>query len=755
MNFHQHVYSHIQQLQSENRVRAEVRNDRDIPRLYINGNEVYPMAAWSWKLIPSAEYFKNAGVKILHPILGLNSFWPEPERYDWSICDDFLDNLLETHSEAYFLPRILLDVPEWWKDRHPDELVVCAIPTEPKDRRMYRDVKLNEEGGWNWGIHLREPSLASDIWRADMTNLYSAFLSHIEESPLASRVIGYQVGSGIYGEWHYFMAEFLPDLSSAIKKKLGFVPGLEERLRSSLGLFRDPDNEKAVIEYYRKFHEEICADAILHFARITKEVTKRRVLCGTFYGYQLENVWIQEGGHLAPEKVLTSPDIDFIAGPYSYQTTNIDERQWWEHDIIDDSGNYLGRTRGLGGDGGYRVLLESLKRHGKLYCVEMDAGTYLEPPPVNPDGSGGTDIEKEQCMIGGVGSTTIEGTKQILRRDLGRVFVSGCGGWLFDFGPVMKTGKSWYADKPIIDEVRSFAELGTLRKYLDLGSPAEIAAVYDAKSFFITRHWRAEDPFPKGGRCMDFFSYRFLSSQVRALHRLGAPIDYVYQFDFTKEDYTKYKLILMVNTFYLNPDQVADIRSSLSDSGATVVWYYAPGYISSEKADLSRMEPLTGFRFNVRTEPAELIIRSDLNIGTDLKTLKFGTRQLNRPRFSVIPQPDVHVLGSWEDTDEIAFASKVMNGWTSVYLGAAPVPVEILREIAVNAGVRLWSSQNDIVAACNDAAMLVATSEGKRIFSLPKMMRRFGREEISQIFALDMKFGDVEIFYTDKGRLIL
>jgi hypothetical protein len=744
------TYSHINLLKSEKPVHAEVKSDRDIPRLYINKSEIYPIAAWSWKLIPSATYFKDAGVRILHPILGLNSYWPEPETYDWSICDKLFDDLLNAYPEAFFLPRILLDVPEWWKDRYPDELVVCAIPTKPDDKRMYRDVKYNEEGGWNWGIQLREPSLASNIWRADMSKLYSSFLNHIEESPLAARVIGYQVGSGIYGEWHYFMAEFLPDLAKPVLHTLGYGPGQEERLKNKLGLFRDPVSENEVIEYYRRFHEDICADAILHFARITKEVTGRRALCGTFYGYQLENVWIQEGGHLAPEKVLACPDIDFIASPYSYQTTNIEGREWWEHDITDDSGNYLGRTRGVGGDGGYRVLMESLKRHGKLYCVEIDPGTYLEPPPVYPDGSGGTDIEKEQCMIGGVGSTTIEGTKRILRRDLGRVFVSGAGGWLFDFGPVMRTGNSWYADKPIIDEVRRLTELGNIRKHLDLNSISEIAAVYDAKSSFITRHWLAEAPFPKGGRCMDHFSYRYLASQGRAFHRLGAPMDYLYRFDLTSADFTKYKLLFMVNLFYLNRNEAENIRSSLQDSGITVVWFYAPGFISPGKIDQTQMEMLTGYRFNIKTDPAEMLIKTVFTGKTDGEYQQIGTIRSEYPRFAIVPQPNVEVYGTWRDTGEIAFASKSVNGWNSVYIGAAPVPSEILRELLLMAGVRLWSDKSDIVAACNDAAMCVATSGGSRTLTLPKAMKRFGTQEMTDSYTLDLEFGDVEIFYAEK-----
>ena len=399
-------------------------------------------------------------------------------------------------------------------------------------------------------------------------------------------IIGYQIGAGIYGEWHYFVSEFIPDLSLPMERRLGPLPTLEERLATSAGLFRDPAKEAKVVDYYRRFHEDLVAGTLLDFARMTKEETGSRVLCGAFYCYLLENVWIQDGGHLAPEQILASPDIDFIASPYSYQTTNIEGRPWWEHDVRDDAGNYLGRARGVAGDAGYRILLESLKRHGKLFFAEIDPGTFIEPPPKNPDGTGRTDVERELCMIGGIGSTTVEGTLQIIRRDLGRMFVGGNGGWLFDFGPVMGARRSWYDDQRILREVGRFTGLAERWSECSLSSVAEIAAVYDPKSFLLTRHWRAEHPFRFGASGMDYFGYWFLDTQARALHRLGSPVDFLYRTDLVGEDFQHYKLLLMANLFFLSGADVLNLRRMLEGSGATVIWLYAPGYISPDGFDL-------------------------------------------------------------------------------------------------------------------------------------------------------------------------
>ena len=739
------MYPYITKLKNENKAVAQVRTECGAPRLFLNGDEVYPLLAWSWGLVDSARIFRECGIDLLHPILGLNASWPESGRYDWSEFEALFEKLLAQNPDAYFLPRVLLDVPAWWKQQHPDELIVCALPTQPDNDRQYRDVIRSGEGGMLWGISMQEPSWASDIWRADMEKLLRAFLQFMENSPLASRLVGYQIGSGIYGEWHHYLSEFVPDLSEQMQRKIGAVPGLDARLQNQYGLLRDPEKEHDVIEHYRRFHEDVCAETLLHFARITKEETENRVLCGAFYGYQLENVWIQEGGHLAPEKILRSPHIDFLASPYSYQTTNIEGRQWWEHDVIDGAGNDLGRARGVAGDGGYRVLLESLKRHGKLYLPELDAGTYLEPPPINPDGTGGSDVERELCMVGGDGSTTVEGTMQILQRDLGRVFASGCGGWLFDFGPVMRTKKSWYADEPIIEQVQRFAELGKLRADMNLQSVARIAAVYDAQSLFATRHWRAEAPFEFGAYNLDYFTRWFMDSQVRALHRIGAPVDYLYRFDLNRSDAEKYGLLFMVNTFSMRKDEVTQLHELLRNSGTTVVWMYAPGFIAPDKLDLAQMQRLTGFEFEVRTEPGPMLVRADFDGEHGKIEQTFGVSDHRWPRFAV-QDSDAENLGYWTDCDEVAFARKQMDGWQSVYVGTAPMPQPVLRWLAQQAGAMPWSSEPDIVVSVEDAAMLVATSDGARTLTLPKPIKMVETGRTRQQFDLNLKYGEVRIF---------
>lgn len=721
-------------LKHEPPIKAEIRIERGGPRLFVNGAEVYPLFAWSWRLLKVTPDFKSAGINIIYPILQVSDGWRQPEAFDWAQFDSFFARLLSLNPHAFFLPRLLLYLPDWWKDRHPESLIQTCYPFDESRNISTPELLIGEGGQRWWRDNPRESSFASPAFREDTATMLRKFLQHYEASPLRSRIIGYHIGLGTTGgEWHYSHASFLPDLNPKMAEKLGYVPEAKERLFSSYGLFRDPHEETRTIEFYRKFHA-LNADTILYFARILKQETGRRLLCGVFYNYLLENVWMQEGGHLCPEPILKSDDIDFIASPYTYQGSNVKGSKQGETDVFDHAGNWLGRGRGVAGDGGYRILIESVKRHGKLPMVEMDPATFVD---ANRDPN-----------FAGSGSNTLQGSIKLLQRDLGQLFASGCGGWLCDIGSVK--GDGWYSATPIIKAIRKLAELGDIRKYLDLSSVAQIAAVYDAKTFFVTRHWRSEEVYEKGARYMDYFGNWFLNSQSRALHRIGAPVDFLYRFDLKKDDVKKYQLFLMVNSFYLTSDEVKTLRTIFRDSGAIVVWFYAPGFVSLEKLDVQQMQHLTGFSFDILTKPGSMMIECRLPGEPNSLPNKFGIESERYPRFAV-NDPAAQPLGFWQDQkDAVAFAIKEVEGWHSVYVGTAPLPVEILRWLAQKAGIALWSTQPDIIYATEDAITLIATNEGQRILKLPKPMTEVTGGERASVHHLTLEFGEVKIFAAKK-----
>ena len=731
------VLTQLDRLKSESPCRCEIRMERGGARLFLNGKEEFPFFAVSSSPLRTAQSYRKAGMRFLHPLIGLEDGWTAPGKYDWTQYDKYFAQLLELVPDAFLFPRLHLYAPVWWKETHPQELVKCGLPV-PADEYKVPAQYIDRESGLNWALN--DPyaaSFASEIWKQDTAEMLRDFLRHMEASPLKSRMMGYQVSGMHTGEWHYLGCRWLPDYSAPMMKTAGPIPSPERRIDKEGPLVRNPETDRDVIEFLRKYHMNT-AETVSAFAKIVKEETGRRVICGTFFCYVLENVMIQEAGHLVPEPVLHSSDIDYIATPYTYQRSNVPGNQRWDSDVIDDAGNWLGRARGVGGDGAYRVLSESMRRNNKMFISEIDCSTYVEP---------------YRRSEGGSGSETVAGTLKILRRDIGQVFSTGHAGWLFDFGhldPPFKAKKSWYDDPPMTKEIKSLLELGAKkRSMLDISPVSEIAAVYEAKSWLATKNWKAEEPWENFGIIIsDFVGHWMVNSQARTINRIGAPTDFVYRFDLKPDDRSRFKLFLMVNTFYLTPDEVKGLQVLFEGSGATVVWFYAPGYIGDHKFEPTQMEKLTGFSFSRIDSPGPMMIRCHIEDNALKFFRDFGVRKPHYPRFAIVPRDGeaIRIHGKWIDNDQIAFASKEHNGFTSVYVGTGPMPVELLRWIAVRAGVKMWSSKPDNVRASKDAAMVVATDDGERILHLPHSMAPAEGGAASTTHRLTMEFGDVRLF---------
>lgn len=714
-------------LEDEPPATVDVRTERGGPRLFLNGEEAYPLVALSRDLSETLPNFKRGGIRFIQPMLGARECWTGPGEYDWSLFDDYLYSLLDQHPDAYFLPRLHLNTPTWWKEDHPEELVEYGLeyPDDRYDIVEKRSLGASEGGHYfGSGEELWAASAASESWRRDTAEMVRAYARHVEESPFAARIIGYHVATATTGEWHNYGPQHLPGYEPPMQERCESMPDPEARLETDHGLLRDPSTEKDVIEFYRTYHDAV-SEAVRTMGDAVKDGSGGRALYGTFFNYLLENVWIQEAGHLSPRTVLEDPHVDFLASPYAYQGTNIGGNDDWKSDIVDGAGNWLGRARGVAGDGGYRVLTESTDRHDTLFIVELDPSTYRAPEPL---------------LEGGSGSNTESGTIKLLRRDLGKAFASGNGAWLYDFGLHRGADVGWYSGEPIVETMGEFVDLGEQRRGLDVGSVARTAAVYSADSFFATQHWKATDGHT------DFFNQWFLDSQSRTFHRIGAPFDTLYDFDLAGADRDRYDLLFMVNTFVMDEAAVDRIRDLLEGSGITVVWYYAPGYVSPDGLSIENMERLTGFQFEELTDPGTMMIGTSGDCRTETGIDRFGVDTEAWPRFGVTDHGATG-LGTWVDREStVAFARTELDGWESVYVGAAPLPAEVLRWLAREAGVQPWSDRPDVVEATEDAAMITATEAGNRTLSLHKPMRAVGTGEEAETHHLELDFGEVKLF---------
>ena len=259
------------------------------------------------------------GTNHLNEFSGSRSFsrgiYDSEEPY-YEEFDRNINRILSACPDAMILPRVNVNLSELWEATHPEELCETTLNSDPSHRRA---------------------CLSSDVWAAEVKRLLAKFVAHIVAAPYVHHIIGYQIAGGNTEEWLAYDGNAFMGARALEKFQARFNAG--EVANTPTDLYRHLSHTVA---------ERIC-----ELAAHVKELTNRRLVVGSFYGYTLETV-SHTVGHNALEHLLRSPDIDFICSPVSYSY-----------------------TREIGMDHAYMVPIHSLALHGKLYFSENDTRTHL------------------------------------------------------------------------------------------------------------------------------------------------------------------------------------------------------------------------------------------------------------------------------------------------------------------------------------------------------------------------------------------
>jgi hypothetical protein len=446
-------------------------------------------------------------------------------------------------------------------------------------------------------------------------------------------------------------------------------------------LFRDPARERNVIDYYQCL-AELCADALCSFCRVVKEETNGEKLTGAFFGYLMDLAWnvnffgaphdgadystIQRCGHLGLRRVLRSPDVDFLVSPYGYA------------------------FRGLGGDGQAMQPSESVRLHGKLYLFEEDT---LMHNRFEPDGR----------------MQPIEHTLAIYKRNFGYCLTHGHGmTWLQS-----STFPEYAEIEPEADALQSqMQRIGTWALRLDRAPQAEIAVLADDESYFYTTI--------RNTLSLPGVFYQ----RVIDLPRIGAPHDTYLLDDLVEGRIPLHKLYIFLNAWRLDDVSRAKLKAQLQQHRATAVWVYAAGYLNDAPA-LDNMADLTGITFEKGDNAWAMqmhITDFDHPITRGLpQDLFWGTHSALGPAFHARDAEArtlgqvVTVLGRCKP----GFVLKEFADWRSIWLAAPGIPAPVLRGIARDAGVHLYSDAGDVLHASKSLLSVHTVSGGPRTFRLP------------------------------------
>jgi len=150
--------------------------------------------------------------------------------------------------------------------------------------------------------------------------------------------------------------------------------------------------------------------------------------------------------------------------------------------------------------------------------------------------------------------------------------------------------------------------------------------------------------------------------------------------------------------------------ATVTKSGRTALWIWAPGLVTERGIDRKAMEGLTGVRLHAAKEEAPLVVRVGERV--------YGTQQHGGP-VCWADDASAEVLGTLEHNRRPGLVRRQVDGHTAVYSSAPCLPSWLLRDLARAAGVHLYLDEDAIVYANKSLLSLTAIREGAHVISLP------------------------------------
>lgn len=522
--------------------------------------------------------FSKAGVKIHTCILHIG--WMGVDEYDYSLTDRVLDEVFKDNEDAYFIPRIKLNVPVNWCYENPEDVCVYyGGPTDTEEIKRIVGTEKHDYIGYNspkgyyaaqefedkrpnvGGVIARQ-SFSSKKWLKDAGVALEKFIDRLENSKYADRIIGYHIAHGVSGEacfWGRFSTSKCD--YSTNNKKAFYEWGLKKyKTRENLAKAWNQENisaetivlptpeeregatqdfyafmrgrkEDVICIDYDKFNSDINMDAIEHFGKIIKEKTGK--LTGTFYGYFIHIGNAGYTGHLAMERILNSPYVDFIAAPKSYYRC-----------APGQPGGEMGPAQSV-----------NLK---KLWLDELDNRTFLNVMP------------NEKSV-----AKTPEETKSVFLREFSKNLSHNSGFWWMDLGG------GWFNSPVLMEEFERMVSLNNELRKKNHKSVADVLIVIDERS---CEYMRANNDL-RSGFMQDFIDETTLSGAVADVYRTK---------DLETLDLSQYKLVIFAYTMYMETGEYEKIMKKIP-ADASIMYNYAPGIWNENGFDLQNVEKITGF----------------------------------------------------------------------------------------------------------------------------------------------------------------
>lgn len=666
-----------------------------------------PGGRWSTDDIPqlNIKLFSDIGIRLFQLDLPMDYIWMENGEISLETAKKQIRGVLEVCPEASIFFRLHVNAPKWWIEKYPEENCKYdnaeAIPDPvPANRQLiFHDVGL-----------AKRFSLASKRWINESTAKVKEFCELFSKTEEGNYLVGIQVACGIYGEWHYWgFMHWEPDFSEPMRNHFSewlknkynsneklqqawndqlvnfeniTIPTTEEREKTSAGIFRDPQKDRKVIDYYTCQHELI-RENVLHFCKVVKESWDRPIITGSFYGYFF-SVFnrLAAGSQLDLEPVLKSKYIDYLCGPQAYEPEA-----------------YL-----AGEPYRSRSLVNSILLNGKLWLDEMDQ----QPMRILPYNDKDEPNEKYDYYM----SENVS----IITRNTMFPHSKGMGLWFYDFGPAAmythpeKSKFQNYCLTGFWDHPKYLNCIKKLKEIYDrkikepYDTEADVLVVYDTEIQYHLKSVGEGDPVT--AQIIDWVSLNLFYSSVI--------FDTIHLCDLDKINYSKYRIVIFGNTFLLRDKTKEIIKNNILKDGRHVLWIYAPGYSNGEIISDEFVKDITCFNLN-RTVCKEIPEINIFNVSNDI--IKLKPRGNCDPLYS-IEDNNAITLGNYSHDNSSGFGKKIFTNFTSWFISLPPVNYNLLKFILASAGANIYNDDKDIFYGGNGIITMHTKNGGNKRIKL-------------------------------------
>lgn len=714
-------------------MKATVRQYGNTPTIFVDEERVPPLAfVINRGYVPRypEALFRIPQLRILSFPCSLAEAWIDDGTTDFHGFDEAVHRVVERAPDCLIMIRINLEPPEWWEMTHPEELNRYAPGSTAETGHIFEQTFRRQVAP----TETEHQSFASRPWRDEAGAVFRRLIRHVKDGKYADRMIGYHICAGWGNEWLYYgvfegrFSDYSRPMVDAfrewLRERYGKDGGLQHAWadesvtlgtveiptpdrRKSAGLFslKDLVQDRPVIDFL-ECQSDVMVDALLHFAAIVKNEAPDR-LCAAYYGYLsyggMFPYTMQHSGHRALQRVLASNHLDLLSAPYGYN------------------------DRQSGGDCTFMSVVESVRRHGKVWMNEDDTRVELgadEPPQFG-------------------GARDIEWAMHLHRRNAAASATKGIGLWWIDFG------RGWYDHPRIVENLNACSRLIDRGNAGHYGPPCEVAVVLDDRSAL---HELLGDDLSKGT----------ITRQIsRELGRFGAPYDLL-RLDDVEPDGCSYKLYIFLGVHSITAEQLERVHHTVRRSGVTSLWTYAPGIFGGSEEDridpARRISDVTGIQVGIERMATDLTVRiTDLNheITDSLsEPIRYGTDRAVGPIVYGC-DPRARVLGEVHYLHTMVrpgFLVKKFEGFRSVYSSAFNLPAPLLRGIARWAGVHIYCETGDVLHAGRGIVALHAVFSGRKVLLLPRtatVKEFFGDETVTQNgkqIEFDLEAGRTAVF---------